>query len=73
MPILIAVQALFGTGGLYAGTDISGVFIPGVAAGNWQWRLKKNQLTKKLAQRIADLTWMTGRDPKPQQADEEEE
>ena len=46
---------------------------PGVAAGNWQWRLKKNQLTKKLAQRIADLTWMTGRDPKPQLADEEEE
>ena len=35
---------------------------PGVPSGNWQWRLKKNQLTKKLAKRIADLTWMSGRD-----------
>ncbi|MBQ5671513.1 MAG: 4-alpha-glucanotransferase, partial [Oscillospiraceae bacterium] len=38
---------------------------PGVASGNWQWRLKKNQLTKKLAARIADLTWMSGRDTNP--------
>jgi len=37
---------------------------PGVASGNWQWRLKKTQLTKKLARRIADLTWMSGRDNK---------
>ena len=35
---------------------------PGVPSGNWQWRLKKNQLTRKLAKRIADLTWMSGRD-----------
>ncbi len=37
---------------------------PGVPAGNWQWRLKKNQCTPKLAKKIADLTWMTGRAPK---------
>ncbi len=44
---------------------------PGVASGNWQWRLKKNQLTKKLAQRIADLTWMSSRDPKVEEPVEE--
>ena len=45
---------------------------PGVASGNWQWRLKKNQLTKKLAARIADLTWMSGRDTNPMCKKEEE-
>ena len=45
---------------------------PGVASGNWQWRLKKNQLTKKLAARIADLTWMSGRDTNPMCKKDEE-
>ena len=29
---------------------------PGLASGNWQWRLKPNQLTDELAQNIAKLT-----------------
>ena len=44
---------------------------PGVASGNWQWRLKKNQLTKKLAARIGHLTWMSGRDTNPMCKQEE--
>ena len=29
---------------------------PGVAAGNWQWRLRHEVLTDELAERIAKLT-----------------
>ena len=34
---------------------------PGTVGGNWQWRLKKEQLTKKLAARIAAMTKLYGR------------
>ena len=29
---------------------------PGVASGNWQWRIKDNILTDELAEKIANLT-----------------
>ena len=29
---------------------------PGVASGNWQWRLKKGELTDELAEKIAKFT-----------------
>lgn len=43
---------------------------PGTAGGNWQWRMKKSQLTPKLAKRIADLTWLSGRAPEAEVEDD---
>jgi 4-alpha-glucanotransferase len=34
---------------------------PGTASGNWQWRLKKNQLTSNIAEGLRDLTILYGR------------
>ena len=34
---------------------------PGILGGNWQWRLKKGQITKELTEKIADLAWIYGR------------
>ena len=34
---------------------------PGVAEGNWAWRLREGQLTPELAERLADLVRRTGR------------
>ncbi len=34
---------------------------PGIAAGNWEWRMLPGEADKKLAKRIADLTKMYGR------------
>jgi len=34
---------------------------PGVAKGNWQWRLKSGELSRKLAQRLGSLTLSNGR------------
>lgn len=45
---------------------------PGVLGGNWQWRLKKEQLTEKLAERMADLAYLYGRYEKPAPAKEKE-
>ncbi len=38
--------------------------MPSVAAGNWQWRMKKGAATKKLAAKIADITRTYGRCPR---------
>ena len=35
--------------------------VPGVAEGNWQWRMLPGKTTKALAQRIYDLTHTFGR------------
>ena len=35
--------------------------IPSVLGGNWQWRMGKNDLTDKLAKKIADITCTYGR------------
>ena len=34
---------------------------PGVLGGNWQWRMKKGQITEKLTRKIADMAWIYGR------------
>lgn len=34
---------------------------PGIASGNWQWRLEENMLTDELAEKIAKITKMYGR------------
>jgi 4-alpha-glucanotransferase len=34
---------------------------PGVAQGNWQWRLKDGQLSQQLAQRLKSITLSSGR------------
>jgi len=34
---------------------------PSVLGGNWQWRMGKNDLTDKLAKKIADITCTYGR------------
>jgi 4-alpha-glucanotransferase len=34
---------------------------PGTTEGNWQWRVRKNSLTEKLAENICNLTRETGR------------
>ena len=34
---------------------------PAVASGNWQWRVKKDQLNFELAKRIRNLTWDSNR------------
>jgi 4-alpha-glucanotransferase len=34
---------------------------PGVLGGNWQWRMQRNALTRKLKNRLARLTLATGR------------
>ena len=35
--------------------------VPGVADGNWKWRMKKGAATDKLAEKIAHITEMYGR------------
>lgn len=35
--------------------------IPSVLGGNWQWRIKKDQLTDELAKKLKDLTKLYGR------------
>jgi len=35
--------------------------IPSISGGNWQWRMNKKALTKKLAEKIADITRTYGR------------
>lgn len=37
---------------------------PSVSVGNWQWRMKKGAATKKLAEKIADITRTYGRCPR---------
>ena len=43
--------------------------LPGIANGNWQWRLKDGALTPKLAQRLLNITHACGRlssgEPRP--------
>ena len=34
---------------------------PGVASGNWQWRLDANALTHELAHKVRDITWQAKR------------
>ena len=34
---------------------------PGIAAGNWQWRLRKGQIDAALIERIAEITRIYGR------------
>ena len=41
--------------------DEARINIPGTASGNWQWRLTKGKLNKRLSQKIAKLTMMYGR------------
>ena len=36
---------------------------PGTLSGNWQWRIMPGQLTKELAEEIAEMTNIYGRDP----------
>ena len=42
---------------------------PGIAKGNWQWRLKDGALTQELAQRLRSITITYGRlssgEPRP--------
>ncbi len=35
--------------------------VPSILGGNWQWRVTKRDATKKLAQKIADITQLYGR------------
>lgn len=35
--------------------------VPSVAQGNWSWRLRPDQLTQELAQRLARMTRLYGR------------
>lgn len=44
---------------------------PGVAEGNWAWRLRDGELTPKLAARLAELVRKTGRAPGRGEAKEE--
>ena len=41
--------------------DTGRINTPGVASGNWQWRLTEGKLTDELAQEIADMTSLYGR------------
>ena len=41
--------------------DEARINTPGIAAGNWQWRLSKNVLTDELAGKISYITKMYGR------------
>ena len=41
--------------------DTGRINTPGVASGNWQWRLAEGKLTDELAQEIADMTSLYGR------------
>lgn len=46
----------------YLGLDDSArINIPGTTKSNWQWRMKKNSLTKKLSKKIAKYTSIYGR------------
>ncbi|HYR11866.1 MAG TPA: 4-alpha-glucanotransferase [Longimicrobium sp.] len=42
---------------------------PGVAEGNWAWRLRAGELTPELAQRLADIVRNTGRAPEAKGVD----
>jgi len=39
---------------------------PGIAKGNWEWRLKDGALTPELAQKLLGVTLAHGREPRPQ-------
>ena len=34
---------------------------PGVLGGNWQWRLRPDDLSKELIDKIRHITWISGR------------
>ncbi|HEY0018117.1 MAG TPA: 4-alpha-glucanotransferase [Longimicrobium sp.] len=42
---------------------------PGVAEGNWAWRLREGALTPDLARRLAEIVRRTGRAPEPRSVD----
>jgi 4-alpha-glucanotransferase len=54
---VIPAQDLLGLG---AGARMN---VPGVAEGNWSWRLREGELTRDVAERLAALVRATGRDP----------
>ncbi len=37
--------------------------LPSKSKGNWEWRLRNNQVTPALSKRLMDLTWIYGRLP----------
>lgn len=46
----------------YLGLGAEGrINTPGTASGNWVWRMKKNAISEKLTEKIADITKMYGR------------
>ena len=42
--------------------------VPGILGGNWQWRLKKGQITKELTEKIAEMARIYGRSERAWQA-----
>lgn len=54
---IIPVQDVLGLGGQ------ARMNTPGVAEGNWAWRLREGALTPQLAERLAELVRKTGRAP----------
>lgn len=52
---IVPVQDVLGLGGQ------GRMNTPGVAAGNWAWRLRAGELTPELADRLADIVRRTGR------------
>jgi 4-alpha-glucanotransferase len=41
--------------------------VPGVASGNWRWRVREEQLSPAVFERLADLTYLYNRHPEPQE------
>ena len=41
---------------------------PGILGGNWQWRMKEEQITKELTEKIGEAARIYGRSSKPWQA-----
>jgi len=53
----------------YLGLDAeSRMNTPGILGGNWQWRMKEDQITKELTEKIAEAARIYGRSNKPWQA-----
>jgi 4-alpha-glucanotransferase len=59
---IVPVQDLLGLG------SESRLNTPGVARGNWSWRLEPWALSQEVAAEVAELSRVTGRSPRTQEA-----
>jgi len=73
-PVLGYDTSCLGIGGIHCHCSLAGIFsaserkarmnLPGTTGNNWMWRAKSDDFTDKLAEKLADLTVIYGRNGK---------